>query len=132
MYKEKNIFHNSKYEMNRFKELLVWQKAVEMSISIYQITDNFPAKEVYGLTSQLRRSAVSIPSNLAEGAGRNKPREFVNFIGIALGSAFELETQLIIAQKVGLINEIDFSEIIKQLVEIQNMLYGLKKSLIKG
>ena len=118
--------------MNRFKELLVWQKSVDLSVSVYRITEHFPVKEVYGLTSQLRRSAVSIPSNLAEGAGRNKSGEFVNFIGIALGSSFELETQLIIAQKVGFLNEIDFININKQLAEIQNMLFGLKKSLVKS
>src|SRR5690606_12231933 len=112
--------------MNNFKELVVWQKAVDLSVDIYECSNEFPKEEIYGITSQLRRSAVSIPSNIAEGSGRNSDREFSQFLSIALGSSFELETQLIIAQKVGFkIEEKVFSEV----HHIQNMIYKLKKTL---
>ncbi|MGB3776310.1 MAG: four helix bundle protein [Leeuwenhoekiella sp.] len=84
--------------MNYFKELKVWQKSVELVSQIYSSTKSFPKNKIYGLTSQIRRSAVSIPSNIAEGCGRKTSKDFKNFLSIALGSAFELETQLLIAK----------------------------------
>jgi len=83
--------------MHNLQELKIWQKAINLSIGVYEITSNFPKEEKYGLISQIRRSAVSIPSNIAEGAGRNSNKEFVHFLSIANGSAFELQTQLIIS-----------------------------------
>ena len=85
--------------MNYFKELKVWQKAIDLVTEIYTKSQEFPKEELYGLTSQIRRSAVSIPSNIAKGCGRKTNKDFANFLGISLGSAFELETQLIIAKK---------------------------------
>lgn len=75
--------------MNNFKELVVWQKSIDLSVKIYEIANGFPKEEIYGLSSQIRRCVVSIPSNIAEGAGRNSKKEFSHFLSIALGSSFE-------------------------------------------
>ena len=83
-----------------FRDLDVWKLSIEIVKNIYQITNKFPNSEIYGLTSQLRSSAISIPSNIAEGQGRNSSKEFGQFLGIALGSLAELETQLIIAKEI--------------------------------
>ena|ERR1039457_2054249 len=84
-----------------FRELQVWQKAMQLAIAIYQLTRSFPREELYGLTSQLRRAAVSVPSNIAEGHGRLSNREFTHFLSIARGSVCELQTQLEIARSLG-------------------------------
>lgn len=86
--------------MNRYKELVVWQNAIELTVDVYKATALFPKEEKFGLTSQINRSSDSIASNIAEGAGRNSSKEFHNFLGISLGSLFELETQLIISNKI--------------------------------
>lgn len=112
--------------MNNFKELIVWQKSIDFSIKIYEITNGFPKEEIYGLSSQIRRCVVSIPSNIAEGAGRNSKKEFSHFLSIALGSSFELETQLILAQHIGYKIE---SLVLSEINHIQNMIYKLKQSL---
>jgi len=85
--------------MNTHKDLEVWQKSIELVEMVYKITDNFPQSEIYGLTNQMRRSAVSIPSNISEGAARNSNKEFIQFLYISLGSLSELETQCIISKK---------------------------------
>lgn len=90
--------------MHNIKELKVWRKSIELSTDIYKAMINFPADEKYGLTSQIKRSAISIPSNIAEGAGRNSNKEFIYFLGIANGSCFELLTQIVIAMKLELIS----------------------------
>jgi len=87
--------------MNNYKELLVWQKSIEIAVKCHNITSGFPKEEIYGLTSQIRRSAISIAANIAEGAGRGSKKEFLYFLGIALGSAFELDTHIQIAIKIG-------------------------------
>ena len=115
--------------MHKFKELIVWQKAVDLAVETYKVTKKFPADERFGLTSQMNRCAVSVPSNIAEGAGRNTDGEFNHFLGVATGSAFEFETQLIIASKLNIINEEDFKQTGKGINEVQNMLFGLQKSL---
>lgn len=115
--------------MNRFKELLVWQKSVELTTDIYKLTEQFPKEEKYGLISQITRSAISIPSNIAEGAGRNSKNEFNQFLGISIGSSFELETQLIVAKNLGYISEFQLEQLNTQLETIQNMLFKLQKSL---
>ncbi len=91
--------------MNQYKNLKVWQRAIELVVIIYKQTDKFPDKEKYGLVTQMNRCAVSIASNIAEGAGRNSNKEFHNFLGITLGSSCELETQLTIANKLDYISE---------------------------
>jgi len=115
--------------MNRYKELLVWQKAIDLAVEVYQITEKLPKEERYGLISQINRSAVSIPSNIAEGAGRNTNKEFNNFLGIAQGSSFELDTQLIISNRLNFISNGEYQKIELQLEYIQNMVAKLKKSL---
>ncbi len=120
-----------KDKMNRFKDLRVWQEAISIAESIYGLTKNFPSEEKFGLTSQMRRCAVSISSNIAEGAGRNNKKEFNQFIGIALGSAFELESQLIVSLKLGFCKESQADELIEKLNHIQNMLYKLQQSIMQ-
>jgi four helix bundle protein len=87
-----------------FRDLKVWQKSMELTVAVYGLTQSFPREETFGLTSQLRRSAISIPSNIAEGQGRLNTREFQQFLGIARGSNCELQTQLEIARRIGLGN----------------------------
>jgi four helix bundle protein len=115
--------------MNQFKNLKVWQKAMDLVLQTYKLTDKFPSKEKFGLTNQINRCAVSIVSNIAEGAGRNSQKEFNNFPGITLGSSCELETQFIIANKLQYINEKELSDIISLIEEVQKMAYGLQKAI---
>lgn len=115
--------------MNKFKQLNVWQKSIGLPTEIYQATESLPNIEKFGLISQINRCTVSIPSNIAEGAGRNSPKEFKQFLGIAIGSSFELETQLIISKNIGYISEEKLNNLTVQLTEIQSMLIGLRKSL---
>ena len=81
-------------KINSYRDLIVWEKAINLTVEIYKITENFPKEEIYGLTSQMRRSAVSIPSNIAEGRNRGTRKDFCNFLRIALGSCAELSTQI--------------------------------------
>lgn len=115
--------------MNNYKELKIWQKAMDLAVRIYETTKGFPKEEIYGLTSQIRRCAVSIASNIAEGAGRNTKPDFNKFLGIANGSACELETQLIIANRVCFIDESTLNGLRQEINEIQKMNWSLKKSL---
>jgi four helix bundle protein len=115
--------------MNHFKKLNVWQKSIDLAVDIYKITEEFPNDERYGLSSQMKRSAVSIPCNIAEGAGRNSSKEFNNFLGMSNGSSCELETLLVIANRLELISDEITDERTKSLHEIQRMLTGLQQSL---
>ncbi|MDP2994470.1 MAG: four helix bundle protein [Anaerolineales bacterium] len=108
-----------------FKDLVVWQRSVALAVKIYQITKNFPREEIYGLTSQIRRAAVSIPSNIAEGHGKGSRPSFASHIDIALGSAAELETQLEISIKIGYLSQSESDSLLIELTEIVRMLYGL-------
>jgi four helix bundle protein len=110
-----------------YKDLVVWQKAMELVTAIYQATQTFPKEELYGLTSQLRRAAVSVPSNIAEGQGRLTRGEFRQFLGQAKGSLSELETQLLIAQNLGYLKEC--STLLGQKTEVARLLNGLLNSL---
>ncbi|MGV1002096.1 four helix bundle protein [Empedobacter falsenii] len=113
--------------MASHKELKVWQESMDLVVSVYECVRTFPKEEMYGLTSQMKRSAVSIPSNIAEGAGRQSQAEFIRFLYIALGSVSELETQLEIAFRLGFIgNLIQFQ---KGINYIKSMLSKLIKSL---
>src|SRR6266542_6684551 len=107
--------------MNNYKELKVWQKAVECTVEIHKLSASFPNNEQFGLTNQVRRAAYSIPSNIAEGAGRSSKKEFAHFLSIALGSTFEIETQLIIANKINYIENNKLEGILEQVSEIQKM-----------
>ena len=115
--------------MNNYKELKIWQKSVDLAVQVYRLTQDFPKEELYGITSQIRRSAVSVASNIAEGAGRNSKKEFCNFLGISNGSICELETQLIIAQRVNFVDGQALESIQQEIVEIQKMSWSLSKSL---
>jgi len=105
--------------INSYKDLKIWQKGIELVELIYKITISFPINEQYGITSQIKRSSVSVPSNIAEGWGRGYNSNFLQFIKIARGSLYELETQIIIAYKIQLISEEDF-EIIQNLILIES------------
>jgi four helix bundle protein len=115
--------------MHNFKELKVWKAGIEVSKMIFLLTRSFPSAEKYGLISQMIRSAISIPSNIAEGCGRKSDKELYQFLNIALGSSFELETQLIIANEFNYINQQIFDTTYTQITEIQKMITGLQKSL---
>ncbi len=118
--------------MNRFKELKVWQKSIELVIEVYKLTNKFPKEEKFGLISQINRAAVSIPSNIAEGAGRNSNKEFSRFLSIAMGSCFELDTQFIISEKLNFINSEEIKILQNEISYIQNMIFKLKNSLEKN
>ena len=113
--------------MQGHRDLIAWQKAMLLVTEIYHHTRSFPKDELYGLTSQIRRSAVSVPSNLAEGHGRMSRREFHQFIGHARGSLVELETQLEIARNLEYLAEKDASSLLERASEIARLLNGLKK-----
>ena len=115
--------------MHNFKDLRVWQKSIDLAIDFYQAISFFPDTEKFGLISQMKRAAVSIPSNIAEGAGRNSNKEFKYFLSISLGSAFEIETQLIIANRLELINNIITNELNDKISDIQRMIFSLEKTL---
>ena len=117
--------------MKDFKKLIVWQKSMELVKVIYQNTKTFPTEEQFGLTSQIKRRAISIPSNIAEGSGRGSKKEMAYFLNIALGSAYELETQLIISKEINYLSNENFEISNSILDEIQKMIFGLKKSLDK-
>ena len=102
---------------------------MQIAEDIYRLTDNLPKHEMYSLTNQLRRAAISVPSNIAEGHGRNSPREFNHFLGIALGSLSELETQLLLAVRLNYFKEQELIALLKTTNEAAKMLQGLKKSL---
>lgn len=115
--------------MTDFKQLKVWQKAHEVTLAIYRITSGFPRAEIYGLTSQMRRCAISIGSNIAEGRGRDGDPEFARFIGIASGSAAELEYQLLVAKDLGYLSPEDYTKINASLAEVGRMLISLRRKV---
>jgi four helix bundle protein len=117
--------------MHNLKELKIWHMAMDLSVEVYKATSKFPKEEIYGLTSQIKRSAISIPSNISEGAGRNSNKEFIHFLGIANGSSYELQTQLIISNKLNLISDETLASLLKPIEEIQKMTYTFQNTLQK-
>lgn len=115
--------------MHEYKNLKVWKKAITLATDVYNVTDSYPIEERYGLCSQIRRSAVSISSNIAEGAGRGTDLEFKHFLNIAYGSAYELETQFIISNNLNYLNSDIFIELLIKIEEIEKMLYALIQKL---
>ncbi len=115
--------------MRSHKDLDVWKKSIDLVDKVYSLTRSFPKDEVYCLTNQMRRSAISIPSNISEGAARNSHKEFIQFLYIALGSLSELETQMIIAKKQNYINDIDLQI---EFDNIRKMIIGLIKSVTRN
>jgi four helix bundle protein len=114
-----------------FRDLILWQRAMVLAVLVYQITRRFPREELYGITTQLRRAAVSIPSNIAEGAARRTTRDFINFLHIARGSLAELNTQLILAVRLGLADShIDWQSSIDEVARLLNaVIKGLQRML---
>ncbi len=113
----------------KYSDLVVWQKAMDLVTDIYRLTATFPNEEKFGLSSQTRRAAVSIPSNIAEGHGRKASGAYLNHISIALGSLMELETQVQIALRLGFLGQDETSSLLARTDEIGKMLSGLKKSI---
>ncbi len=116
--------------MHNFKKLNVWQKARLLVKKIYLITKKFPKEELFGLTSQIRRASISVLSNIAEGAGRDSEKDFKRFLDIANGSAFELETQIILSFDLEYINAKEMDSLLFTIEEIQKMIYGLINKLL--
>jgi len=114
------------------KKLEVWKQSMTLVIEIYRTTEKFPSKEVYGLTNQIRRAAVSIPSNIAEGAARQTQKEFTNFLHIAQGSMSELDTQLELANRLGYLNDNSRNSLNEMMEQIDKMLTGLIRHLNKS
>ena len=112
-----------------YVDLGVWQTAMELVLRIYKVSQRFPKEERYGLTSQIRRAAVSVPSNIAEGKGRVSDRELTQFVCHARGSLFEIETQLQLAERLGYVAKDDFESLHKETVRVGQMLNGLIRSL---
>lgn len=119
----------SKGKVKSYKELTVWNRAVEMAVEIYKITSEFPKNQQYSLVNQIERAVVSVSSNIAEGAGRKGRKEFIQHLSIAKGSLYELETQLVISNKVGFLSQEKMEDLINKIEEIGKMLNGLKRSL---
>jgi four helix bundle protein len=115
--------------VRHYQELIAWQKAMDLVVVVYRYTASFPKEEMFGLTSQLRRAAVSIPSNIAEGQGRRTTKEFVNFLAIARGSLQEVETQLFIAERLNYLTGAALAEITKLSSEVGRLICGLANSL---
>ena len=117
--------------MRPHQKLEAWSKAIELVTDLYKCTERFPATERYGLTSQLRRAAISIAANIAEGAGRRSKREFAHFLSNSQGSASEVETELIIAHKLGYLDEKTFSRLLSQLDRISRLITGLGRYITR-
>jgi four helix bundle protein len=118
-------------DIKTFKDLKVWQKSYGLAVDIYKATMGFPKEERFGITSQMRRAAVSIPSNIAEGYARRYLRQYIQFLCVAYGSGAELETQLMLAKDLGYLKEEEFKVLIEKYYEVERMLMALIKSLEK-
>jgi four helix bundle protein len=114
-----------------FRDLVVWQKGVDLVTEIYRLTQKFPKDELFGLTSQIRRAAVSIPSNVAEGRGKSSKGEFQQFLHHSMGSLAEVETQIIIAQNLGYLTAAEIEPVMEIIAEVGRLLNGLLTSLKK-
>lgn len=117
--------------MRPHEKLDVWRKSVDFVVLVYRATERLPGEEKFGLTAQIRRASVSIPANIAEGAARDSHREFLHFISISQGSASEVETELLIARRLGFISETIYSDLSEKLSEIGRMLSGLRQHLFR-
>ena len=120
---------DEKNRVRHYRDLIVWQKSFDLANHIYEATHHFPKDERYGLSSQIRRAAVSIPSNIAEGSSREGTKEFLHFISITKGSLAEIETQLMLAEKRSYLSTESLNQLLKQTDEISRMLTALKRKL---
>ncbi len=123
--------YSNKSAVKSYRDLIVWQKSKAVVVKIYSLTNSFPEKEKYGLSSQINRSAVSVPSNIAEGFGRHIMTEYIRFLRIAIGSLYELKTQIDIAFDLKYVSENDWNELEELTLEIERMLNSLISSLVK-
>lgn len=114
---------------NSYRDLVAWQRAVDLSVEVYRITAGFPREEIYGITSQMRRCSVSIASNIAEGYGRNSRNEYRHFLGVARGSALELQTQLAIVKRLGYAQTEPLYKVEMLAEEISKILWAIRKKL---
>ena len=112
-----------------FKDLVIWKKAMALTTRVYQLTARFPSEEKFGLTSQMRRAAVSVPSNIAEGQGRRGAGEFPQFLSLARGSLAELETQLVLSANLGFAEPLEIVPLTSDILEIQKMIAGIQRKL---
>ena len=115
--------------MHNYKELKIWMKGIDLAESIYKTVSEFPDSEKYGIVSQLKRASISVSSNIAEGASRKSQKEFSHFLSISLGSLFEIETQLVIANRIKYINDETLKGLIEQINELIKMIIGFKRQL---
>jgi four helix bundle protein len=115
--------------MHNFEKLKIWQKAMDIAVQVYEVSLLLPNDEKFNLIHQIKKCAVSIPSNIAEGAGRNSNNEFVHFLAISNGSTYELITQLILAKRLNLVKEEIIQPIVNELVEVSNMNFAFQKTL---
>lgn len=123
------MIKDGRLKMKDFRELKVWEKAHRLALETYKATTTFPRDEIYGLTSQIRRSATSIPANIAEGCGRNGDAEFARFLQIAMGSASELEYHLLLARDLNLLNASNYNELANEVTDVKRMLTSFIQKL---
>jgi four helix bundle protein len=116
-------------QVNSYRDLILWQKAIAFVVLVYRHTAQFSKEELYGLTQQLRRAAVAVPSNIAEGQGRQTTRDFLHFLAVARGSLNEAETQLLIAERLGYLANPPISEVLAVSAEVGRLLHGFSNSL---
>lgn len=116
-------------QIKTYRDLVVWQKSMALVTEVYKLSKSFPKDEVYGLTSQMRRCAVSIPSNIAEGYGRNSTSDYARFLRVAAGSLYELQTQIEIAMNLQYLGEVEFDEMYESSREVERMLSSLSRKL---
>ncbi len=128
-FKDMTFHLAGKKAMHNLKQIKIWQKSINLSVEVYKATAKFPVEEKYGLTSKIRRAIVSIASNIAEGAGRNSDNEFVHFPGISNCSSYELQTQVVVSNKLGLIKKEVLNSLLRLIDENQKMNYVLQKKL---
>ena len=112
-----------------FRDLIVWQKAMDLVVKIYKVTNDFPDEEKYGLVSQLRRAGVSVTSNIAEGFGRNSNKTFIVFLNYSMGSLMEVETQLEISKRIEFLSEEVYNELFEDCREVERLLSSLIRSI---
>jgi four helix bundle protein len=116
-------------KVNSYKDLIIWKRSMDLVEIVYKLTENFPSKENFGLISQMRRAAISIPANIAEGYGRQSTGSYSQFLSISRGSLFELETQIEISLRLKYLNESDSDKLLSEIVEISKMISSLISKL---
>jgi len=115
--------------VTHYRELIAWQRAMDLAVAVCEATRGFPRDEIYGLTAQLRRAVISVPSNIAEGQGRHTTKDFIRFLGVARGSLQETETQIILARRLGYVNASQEAQLLDQCAEVARLLHGLTNAL---